>query len=309
MTTPPPDGRATRDRIMIRIGANPICWSNDDMPEIGGDISLETCLTEAKAIGIEGMELGNKFPRQADALRPILAAHGLDLVSGWYSTFLLERDAESEFIAARPHIDLLKAIGARVFIAAECTRTVHGNKAAPLSARPQMNEAEWARFNTGLTKLADYLADEGLTLVYHHHMGTVVQTEDEVDRMMASTGPAVKLLLDTGHLTWAGADPAAVARRYQDRIAHVHTKDVRADIAREATEKDWSFLDSVLAGVYTVPGDGSVDFVSVFKALPHYSGWVVIEAEQDPKIAPPQHYVAMGYDNLVRFIAEAGWTR
>lgn len=294
---------------MIRIGANPICWSNDDMPEIGGDIPLEQCLAEARAIGIAGMELGNKFPRQAAELRPILAAHGLDLVSGWYSTFLIERDAETEFAHARPHIDLLRAFGCKVFIAAECTRTVHGTQSAPLSARPEMNEREWAHFNTGLTKLADFLADEGLTLVYHHHMGTVIQTEDEIDRMMASTGPAVKLLLDTGHLAWAGADPAEVARRYRDRIAHVHAKDVRPAIAGEAAAGDWSFLDSVLAGVYTVPGDGSVDFVSVFRAIPDYSGWVVIEAEQDPKKAPPAEYVKIGYDNLVRFLSEGGLRR
>jgi inosose dehydratase/3D-(3,5/4)-trihydroxycyclohexane-1,2-dione acylhydrolase (decyclizing) len=295
---------------MIRIGANPICWSNDDKQEIGGDIPLEQCLTEAKAIGIEGMELGNKFPRTAAELGPILSRHCLDLVSGWYSTFLIERDAESEYKAARAHIDLLKALGAKVLIAAECTRTIHGNEFASLSTRPVMDEEEWARFNTGLTKFADSLQEEdGLTLVYHHHMGTVIQTEDEIDRMMASTGPAVKLLLDTGHLTWAGADPAEVARRYRDRIAHVHTKDVRLDVAAKAAEGDWSFLDSVLAGVYTVPGDGSVDYVSVFKALPNYAGWVVIEAEQDPVKAPPAEYVKMGYDNLVRFMAEAGWKR
>ena len=295
---------------MIRIGANPICWSNDDKQEIGGDIPLEQCLTEAKAIGIEGMELGNKFPRDAAELGPILSRHGLDLVSGWYSTFLIERDAESEYKAARGHIELLKRLGAKVLIAAECTRTIHGNESAPLSTRPVMDEEEWARFNTGLTKFADFLKEEdGLTLVYHHHMGTVIQTEDEIDRMMASTGPAVHLLLDTGHATWAGADPAELARSYRSRIAHVHTKDVRADIAREAIAKDWSFLQSVLAGVYTVPGDGSIDFVSVFKALPNYAGWVVIEAEQDPVKAPPAQYVKMGYDNLVRFFAEAGWKR
>jgi inosose dehydratase/3D-(3,5/4)-trihydroxycyclohexane-1,2-dione acylhydrolase (decyclizing) len=295
---------------MIRIGANPICWSNDDKQEIGGDIPLEQCLTEAKAIGIEGMELGNKFPRTAAELGPILSSHGLDLVSGWYSTFLIERDAESEYKAARSHIDLLKGLGAKVLIAAECTRTIHGNEFAPLSTRPVMDEEEWARFNTGLTKFADFLQEEdGLTLVYHHHMGTVIQTEDEIDRMMASTGPAVHLLLDTGHATWAGADPAELARSYRSRIAHVHTKDVRTTIAREAIEKDWSFLQSVLAGVYTVPGDGDVDFVSVFKALKDYSGWVVIEAEQDPVKAPPAQYVKLGYDNLVRFFAEAGWKR
>ncbi|MBB5751804.1 myo-inosose-2 dehydratase [Prosthecomicrobium pneumaticum] len=294
---------------MIRIGANPICWSNDDMPEIGGDIPLEQCLSEAKAIGIEGMELGNKFPREAAALRPILAFHGLDLVGGWSSTFLLERDAEAEFAAARAHIDLLKTFGCTVFIAAECTRTVHGTRSAPLSARPVMTDAEWDLFNARLTAFAERLAGEGLTLVYHHHMGTVVQTEEEVDRMMAGTGDAVKLLFDTGHITWAGGDAPTVAARHRDRIGHVHVKDVRPEVAREAAAADWSFLDAVLAGVYTVPGDGSVDYIGVMKALPAYSGWVVIEAEQDPKKAHPATYVKMGYDNLTRFMTAAGWKR
>ena len=294
---------------MIRIGANPICWSNDDMPEIGGDITLEQCLTEAKSVGLEGMELGNKFPRDAAVLRPILSGYGLDLVSGWYSTFLIERDVEAEMVAARGHIDLLKAMRCKVLIAAECTRTVHGNKAAPLSSRPIMTDAEWAVFNARLTGFAERLAGEGLTLVYHHHMGTVVQTEAEIDRMMAGTGPAVHLLLDTGHATWAGVDPVVLARRYAARIAHVHAKDVRADVARQSEAGDWSFLDSVLAGVYTVPGDGTVDYVSVFRALPDYSGWVVMEAEQDPVKAHPLTYVTMGYNHLVRFLAEAGVRR
>lgn len=294
---------------MIRIGANPIGWSNDDMPELGGHIPLEQCLTEAKSVGFEGMELGNKFPRDAALLRPILAAHGLDLVSGWYSTFLIERSPEEELTAARAHIDLLKAMGCAVLIAAECTRTVHGTRGAPLSTRPVMNDAEWDRFNAGLTRFAELVAAEGLTLVYHHHMGTVVQTEAEIDRMMAGTGPAVKLLLDTGHATWGGADPAALARRYRDRIAHIHAKDVRPAVKAESEKGDWSFLESVVAGVYTVPGDGCVDYVSVLREVPDYAGWIVIEAEQDPEKAIPIVYAKLGYDNLVRFIAEAGLKR
>lgn len=294
---------------MIRIGANPIGWSNDDMPELGGHIPLEQCLTEAKSVGFEGMELGNKFPRDAALLRPILAAHGLDLVSGWYSTFLIERSPEEELKAARSHADLLKAMGCTVLIAAECTRTVHGTRGAPLSTRPVMTDAEWDRFNAGLTRFAELLADEGLTLVYHHHMGTVVQTEAEIDRMMAGTGPAVKLLLDTGHATWGGADPAALARRYRDRIAHIHAKDVRPAVKAESEKGDWSFLESVVAGVYTVPGDGCVDYVSVLREVPDYAGWIVIEAEQDPEKAIPIVYAKLGYDNLVRFIAEAGLKR
>jgi inosose dehydratase len=293
---------------MIRIGANPIGWSNDDMPELGGHIPLEQCLAEAKAAGFEGMELGNKFPRRADALKPILDAHGLDLVGGWHSTFLAGRGADAELAAARDHLDLLVAMGCRVFIAAECTRTVHGDRTRPLSARPVLNDREWDAFARNLTDFAKRIADEGLTLVYHHHMGTVVQVESEIDRLMEDTGEAVHLLLDTGHATWAGADPAMLARRWRDRIAHVHTKDVRAGVAKRAGERDWSFLDAVVEGVYTVPGDGSVDFVSVFRELPGYSGWVVVEAEQDPEKAPPARYAEMGHDNLVRYLEEAGLT-
>lgn len=291
---------------MIRIGANPICWSNDDMEEIGGDIPLEQCLSEAREIGLEGMEKGHKMPSTAPELKAKLGEYGLVFVSGWYSTFLLERDAEAEFEAAKPELQWRKDAGAEVLVTCECTRTIHGTKSAPLSTRPVMTEAEWAVFLPRMTRFAELVKDFGLQVVYHHHMGTVVQTPEEVDRFMAGTGPAVKLLLDTGHMTWGGGDAVAMAKKYAGRIGHIHTKDVRMDIARKALAEDWSFLDSVLAGVYTVPGDGCIDFVGVFKALPDYSGWVVIEAEQDPEKANPKKYVTMGYDNLKRFLAEAG---
>lgn len=292
--------------MTIHIGANPIGWSNDDMLELGGDIPLEQCLREAKAAGFEGMELGNKFPREAAALRPILDAHGLVLVSGWYSTFLLERDADAEFAAAAAHRKLLRDMGCTVLIAAECTGTVHGDRSKPLSQRPVMRAADWAPFCQRLTTFADRLRDEGLTLVYHHHMGTVIQTGDEIERMMRETGPAVHLLLDTGHATWAGADPAQLARNWRSRIAHVHAKDVRADVRARAGAEDWSFLRSVVEGVYTVPGDGCVDFTAVLQELPGYAGWIVVEAEQDPARAHPAIYAAMGYRNLSRAIAAAG---
>ena len=293
----------------IRIGANPICWSNDDMPELGGAISLEQCLTEAKAAGYEGMELGHKFPRQTVTLKSVLDPHGLALAGGWYSTFLLERDAESEFKQAQDHIRLLAGMGTEVFIAAECTKSVHGNRHKKLSDRPKMNNGEWSRFTTELTRFAEMVAGEGLRLAYHHHMGTVVQATDEIDQLMERTGPAVRLLLDTGHAIWAGANPKDLAQRYGRRIEHVHTKDVRKDIMHEANKRDLSFLDSVIAGVYTVPGDGMVDFVGVLKELKGYAGWIVVEAEQDPAKAPPAEYVRMGYDNLCRFLKEAGLRR
>ncbi len=292
--------------MTIRIGANPICWSNDDAPEIGGWITLEECLTQAKQWGIEGMELGCKFARSSEKLGPILKAHGLDLVSGWYSTNLLERDAEAEFTASAAHRKLLKDLGAKVLIAAECTRTVHGNRAAPLSTRPVMKDGDFELFNKRLTKFAEMVRDDGLQLVYHHHMGTVIQTGAEIDRMMQGTGGAVHLVLDTGHATWGGVDPVRLARDYKQRISHLHCKDVRMDIKAKADAGDWSFLDSVIAGVYTVPGDGTVDYVSVFRELKGYSGWVVLEAEQDAKVAPPEKYVPMGVANLKRFLMEAG---
>jgi inosose dehydratase len=293
--------------MTIRIGANPIGWSNDDMQEIGGWIPLEQCLSEAQAAGFQGMELGNKFPRNAAELKPILEAYGMVLVGGWYSSFLIGRDAETEFAASVAHRKLLRDMGTTVFIVAECTNTVHGTKSAPLSTRPVMTDAQWGVFNRRLTTFAELLLADGFHLAYHHHMGTVVQTGAEIDRMMVGTGKAVNLLLDTGHAKWGGDDPARLARMYKDRITHVHCKDVRLAIKAQSDAADWSFLDSVLAGVYTVPGDGSIDYVAVFKELKGYDGWVVVEAEQDPEKAPPAIYAKMGCDNVKRFLKEAGF--
>ena len=291
---------------MIRIGANPICWTNDDMVELGDNISLEQCLSEARDIGLAGLEKGHKMPDTAPELKARLAEYGLAFISGWFSTFLLQRDAEAEFEAGLEGLRMRKDAGAKLLVTCECTRTVHGTRSAPLSTRPVMTEAEWAIFLPRMTRFAELVRDFGLQLVYHHHMGTVVQTEAEVDRLMAGTGEAVKLLLDTGHITWAGGDPVRVARKHADRIGHIHTKDVRPAVAARAQAGNWSFLDSVLEGVYTVPGDGQVDYVNLFKAVPNYSGWVVIEAEQDPEKANPKTYVTMGYNNLKRFLSEAG---
>ena len=292
---------------MIRIDANPIGWSNDDMQEIGGDIPLETCLKEAHEAGFAGMELGNKFPRKSAALRPILEKHGHALVSGWYSTELLTRSAKDELSAAKDHATLLKEMGSTVFIAAETSNAIHSDKKARLSARPVLPTKGWKQFGDRFTKFAQGIKDEyGLQLVYHHHMGTVVQTEAEIDRYMETTGDAVHLLLDTGHATWGGGDPARIARHYRPRISHIHCKDIREAVMWQSNREDWSFLDSVLAGVYTVPGDGMIDYVRILKELQGYSGWVVLEAEQDPKKAEPAKYAALGYNNLRWFMGEAG---
>jgi inosose dehydratase len=289
--------------MTIRFGANPIGWSNDDMPELGGETPLEQCLSEAKQAGFEGMEMGNKFPREATALRKVLAAHGLDLVSGWYSAELLTRTPREEMEHLRPHLDLLKALGAKVLVFAETTGTDHSQ---PQSKRPMMKAEQWADFGKRVAEMADMTLAEGIRLVFHHHMGTVVQTGDEIDRVMAATGPSFHLLLDTGHATWGGADPVAIAKRYRNRISHFHGKDVRKAVMERSIREDWSFQKSVVEGVYTVPGDGSIDFPAVLKELPGYSGWLIVEAEQDPKKAHPLTYARMGYANLRRFAAEAG---
>ena len=288
--------------MTLRIGANPIGWSNDDMRDLGGDTPLETCLAEAKSVGFEGMELGHKFPREAKALSAALAPFGLACISGWYSAELLTRNAATELEHLRPHLDLLKAMGSSVLVFAETSNAIHGDLAAPLSARPVLTD--WTEFGRRVTEVADATLREGVRLVYHHHMGTIVQSETDVHAFMAATGPSVHLLLDTGHATWGGADPAALAARYRDRISHVHTKDVRAAVRQRAADEDWSFLKSVVEGVYTVPGDGMVDFAAVFRQLPGYDGWVVIEAEQDPARANPLTYARLGFAHLTRVLAE-----
>jgi inosose dehydratase len=291
--------------MAVRIGANPIGWSNDDMRELGGATPLETCLAEAKEAGFEGMELGHKFPREPKALAAALQPFGLACVSGWYSAELLRRDADAEMKHLRPHLDLLKAMGCTVLVFAETSNAIHGDRGKALADRPVLAAADWKQFGARMTEVGDRVLAEGVRLVYHHHMGTVVESEPEIDKLMESTGPSVHLLLDTGHATFGGGDPAALARRYRARISHVHTKDVRADVMASAKAQRLSFLDAVISGVFTVPGDGCVDYPAVFRELPGYAGWVVVEAEQDPAKAHPLTYAKLGYRNLLGYLTDA----
>jgi inosose dehydratase len=295
----------------LKIGINPLTWSNDDMPELGGATPLETCLAEAKLAGYDGVELGNKFPRDAAVLKPILTRHGLSLVSGWYSGRLLERSPVDEIAAVEAHLSLLAATGCTTMVFAEVSGCVHGERGTKLSRRPRLDDKGWRRLTAGLSEVARHLQKRGVRMAYHHHMGTVVETADEIDRLMQMTGPEVGLLLDTGHLTYAGGDPVAAARRHAERIVHVHCKDIRRDVLAGAKREDRSFLDAVLAGVFTVPGDGCVDYPGVFEALAAvgYRGWLVVEAEQDPAKAHPLTYARMGHAYLrplaVRMFAAA----
>ena len=291
--------RAGEGLTLVRIGINPLTWTNDDLPELGEENSLEKCLAEAKQAGYEGVELGRKFPRDPAVLGPILAPFRLKLVSGWYSARLLERSAQEEIAALAGHLRLLKELGSDVMVFAEVSRCVHGDRKVPLSRRPRLAEQEWKEFCARLDAVAAYLDQQGVRMAYHHHMGTVIQSEDEVDRMMDATA-AVGLLLDTGHLTVAGGDPLRALTRHASRIVHVHCKDVRREPLAKARKSDLSFLDSVLADVFAVPGDGSIEFEPILGALANagYRGWLVVEADQDPAKAHPLTHARIGHDCL-----------
>jgi myo-inosose-2 dehydratase len=299
--------------MSIRIGANPIGWSNDDLQEIGGSTPLETCLAEAMEAGVVGMEKGHKLPSDGAALKDKLAEFSLTFVGGWYSAELLRRSPREEFEEAKSHIAMTKSAGADIVIVAETSNAIHGDRSKPLSERPLLHRHDWAEYGAKMTEFAKRLAGEGLKLCYHHHMGTIVESERDIDALMAHTRAPVHLLLDTGHARWGAADPAGLARAYRSRIGHVHCKDVREATMRSSNAGDWSFLDSILGqgkelGVYTVPGDGAIDYVSVFEALEGYSGWVVLEAEQDPKKAPAAPYAKKGVAHIRAALKEAGLT-
>ncbi|MCB1883780.1 MAG: myo-inosose-2 dehydratase [Geminicoccaceae bacterium] len=294
--------------MAIRLGIAPIGWTNDDLPELGGDITLERCLTEAKAAGFGGVERGGKFPSDPAVLGPILQEHGLALVSGWFSGRLLDGSVEEEKARIRSQLDLYLAMGCPVMVYAETTGTVQGMIDTPVSARPVLEDDAIRAYGEKLTHLADWLKAEGCPLTFHHHMGTVIEKEREVDLLMENSGDSVGLLLDTGHLTFAGGDVPATTRRWGKRINHVHVKDVREGVLARLRAEDGSFLKGVLEGVFTVPGDGTIDFRAFMRVVKEigYAGWVVVEAEQDPAKANPSAMARIGHDELKAACRDAG---
>ncbi len=296
--------------MTVRIGINPITWTNDDVPELGGDTPLETCLSETKLAGYAGSELGGKFPRDAALLAPIMARHGLALVSGWFDGRCAEKTVAEEMEAVTPHLQLLKDMGCRHVVYADTSRGRHGAIWDPISRRPELSAEEWPGYGRKLTELAERMAAFGVGMAFHHHMGTIVETDSEIGLLMRHTGEAVGLLYDTGHLAFAGCDPLALLRAQVQRVVHVHCKDTRPEILKRARETDMSFMGAVMEGIFTVPGDGSIDYPAILGVLAGhgYSGWLVVEAEQDPKKAHPLTYARMGYENLSNLAREAGFT-
>ncbi|NDP43808.1 MAG: myo-inosose-2 dehydratase [Aromatoleum sp.] len=284
----------------VRIGINPISWSNDDLPSLGGETPLETALTEGRTIGYQGFELGNKFPRDPAALRDVLSRHGLELVSGWYSGRLAERSVGAEIAAVGPHLDLLAKNGATVMVYGEVAGSIQGSP-TPLYKRPRfVRAAQWREYADKLTAFARHTLSRGVRVGYHHHMGAFVQAPEDVDQLMALTGDEVGLLFDTGHMSFGGGDAVDMLGKHIGRVCHVHCKDVRPSVIRLARNRNWSFLEAVINGAFTVPGDGAIDFRSLLTLLHGhgYKGWLVVEAEQDPVVAPAYRYADMGYRHL-----------
>lgn len=295
---------------MTLIGISPLTWTNDDLPSLGGDIPLETCLAQMAEAGFCGTELGTKYPREAGELLPLLDRYGLVLASGWCSGNLLKHSVAEELDAIGPHVRLLKTAGCRVMVYGEISNTVHGRANIPLSKRVRPADDQWKAYGRKLTEVATRLYEtEGLRLAYHHHVGTIVETPDDVDRLLDNTGPSVFITFDTGHVLYGGGDPAACLRRWGPRIAHVHLKDVRLPILAQVRTLDSSFLNAVLEGVFTVPGDGDIDFEPILAALVEmgYEGWFLVEAEQDPAKAEPSVYAHKAFANVTRYLRGAGF--
>lgn len=299
---------------MIQFGTNPIAWANDDDQTLGADIPTERILDEAgRQIGFDGIENGHRWPQNdPEALRVLLAEYGLRFVSGWHSLNLLSNSIEDEKAAIQPHLDKLKHNGCKVAITCETSNSVQGLD-QPLSTRPVLSEAEMVDFAAKVEEIAQYCADQGINLVYHHHMGTVVQSPEEIDAFMAATddaGGKTKLLFDAGHCAFGGGNPAKVLAKYIGRVGHFHAKNLRPAIREKVETEGWSFMDGVRGGVFTVPGDqeGEVDFEPLLQILADngYDGWIVIEAEQDPDERNPLLYQTLGLATLKRLARKMG---
>lgn len=296
---------------MIQFGTNPIAWANDDDQTLGADIATDRILEEAgRLIGFDGIENGHRWPTDPEELRLKLGSYGLKFISGWHSLNLLVNSVEEEKAAIQPHLDKLKHNGCAVCIACETSNAIHGDLDKNLSQRPVLSAQAMTDFGAKVEEISAYCAEQGIALVYHHHMGTVVESSDEIDAFMDATGPHTQLLFDAGHCYFGGGDPAAVLRKHIARIKHFHAKNVRPAVRAQVESQKMSFMQGVVAGVFTVPGDqeGGVDFGPLLQILAehNYSGWIVIEAEQDPEQRNPLLYQTLGLHTLKRIAAEKG---
>ena len=293
----------------IKLGIAPIAWSNDDMPELGGDTSIEVCLEETKKAGYTGIELGGKFPRNPGIIKFLLDKYELQMPGGWYGSLIRERSVEDEWLSMQDHINLLKLVNASVFVFADVSGSIQSKEDIKLSNRPRLADNEWGLYAKKISELSNRLSDIGIPMSYHEHMGTIVQTEKDVDRFLNETNDKTFLLYDTGHLLFGQADYEKILKKYISRINHVHCKDIRKNILDNSLKNNLSFRNSFLDGVFTVPGDGYIDYGPLVKVLyeNNYNDWLVVEAEQDPVKANPFVYAKIGYNYLKNIVIETGY--
>ncbi len=295
----------------MKIGVDRILWTNDDLPELGGDIPLSRCLAEAAQAGYQGIEMGRKFPKTVDAMLQSLGTYGLELTSGWTNCFVRRKTVKEELQDLKEHLQLLQGCGCQVVVLCEVSDAVHQTPLG-LSQRPKLKDREWEHFINKLSLLAECIwAEYGLSISYHQHLGSTVQSLDDIDKLMTMTNEYVGLLCDTGHLAYAGIDIFRVIQDYGSRINHVHLKDIRPDRLYAAKKEDWPFLKAIPAGCFTVPGDGVIDFKQVIQLLQQaqYQGWLVVEAEQDPKQANPLEYAKKGYQTVRKILTSLGYPK
>ena len=295
--------------MSIKLGIAPIAWSNDDMPELGGETSLEQCLSEASKAGFTGIESGGKFPKNSKELIPKLKKENLQLCSGWYGATLLNNTPKEEFKLMRKQMDLFKDCKSPCMVFAEVTNSVQSDPKIPLSKKPKLSEDEWKLLISRINEISKMMIDENMPLAYHHHMGTVIETEDETRRLIESTNESVKLLIDTGHMLFARGNFIKLTEDFMERIIHVHCKDIRKNVLEKSLKNDSTFRQAFLDGAFTVPGDGCIDYKPFLTILKNrnYEGWLVVEAEQDPAKANPFEYAKIGYNYLSKTAKECGF--
>ncbi|WP_370311888.1 myo-inosose-2 dehydratase [Sagittula sp.] len=296
--------------MTVKIGISPIAWQNDDLPDLTSAFTMEQCLKEAREIGYTGVERGRRMPADTEGLKAYLQKYDIALCGGWCSGNLLVASVEEECAAITQQVDQFISLNAPCLVYAECSNTVQGMANTPVNDRPKLSKDEVTTYAKKLSEVAKWMQDRGMVLSYHHHMGSFIESEEEVNWLMEGSSPEVTLCFDTGHLLFGGGGVMATMDRWADRIHHVHFKDIRPDVVKDVRDNDRSFLDAVIAGAFTVPGDGCIDFQAVADKLAKmsFNGWIVVEAEQDPAKAPPYEYSQKGYQHILEVCANAGLT-
>ena len=296
--------------MLAKLGMSPIAWWNDDLAELSDDVSLEECLRQSRSAGFTGMEMGRRFPRDPAVMLPILRAADVTLCGGWFSGTLVDEELTANKDRIQPMIELFKAVGAPCIVYGEVGRSIQGDRTRPLATKPRLADDGMEAYARKVTAFGEWCADEGMPLAYHHHMAAVIETEPELDAFMRASGDGIPLLLDAGHLAFAGGDVLRAIDKHHARIRHVHVKDIRRPVIDALDRSRQSFLDAVALGAFTVPGDGALDFGAIVQRLADhgYEGWFVVEAEQDPRLNPPLKMAQIGYAELMRVMTAAGYT-